>query len=234
MPSNEYKKRIQYLTGGRTRYELLSALRRANYAERKNNEDKSKMASGLFGDDGKRIKYFPEEYNQSGVDIKEPQKAGITTLGIMKTDGKGGWEVDTNYDKEIAFGDRLIKPIKNQGVIRALNSAVLKENMQTIIAEESFTNKLVKLLLSDPTGQTCRYVLPDSSYASLVSDNATPDKLVSMSPNSPEFATAITIFKNTVRNASSSIHFEDDIDDLFKSLNIRDDGTAKSSSCCCK
>jgi len=235
MSSNEYRKRLSYLRGGRTEYPLLSALRKADYAKRKNQEDQSKMASGLFDENGNRLKYFPEEYNQSGVTggVKEPMKAGITTLGIMKSKADGTWEVDKAYDKEIAFGDRLIKPIAGQGVIRALNSDILLENMQTIIAEESFTNKLVKLLLSDPTGQTARYVLPDSYYAQLESAGATPDKLVSMSPNSPEFSKAITFFKNTVRDASPSIHFENDIDDLFKSLKISDDGVSKSS-CCCK
>jgi hypothetical protein len=234
--NNHVKRQLDYLSGGKTNYALLSSLRRSDFFSRKVKEDKQKLGSGMFDENGNQVKFFPDEYRKARPTndaITNDLQAGITTLGIMKPTEKG-WEIDKSYNKEIDFGGRLIRPLENQGVIRVLNSSVLKDNMETILEENNMVMKMVKLFLSDSSGNICRYVLPYDFYKELDDAGAVPEDISSLSPNTPEFAAALTQMKNVVKRALPSIHFEDSIDSILSSFGKDSVSSSIGGGCCCK
>jgi hypothetical protein len=231
---NYVKRQLDYLSGGKTNYQLLSSLRRADFYSRKVREDKQQQGAGLFDANGNQVKWFPDEYRKQpkeNKDMTNDMIAGVTTLGIMKATGDG-WELDEDYNKEIDFGGRLIKPIK--GKIRALSTSVLKDNMETILEENNMVTKMVKLFLSDASGNICRYILPHTDYMALADAKATPEMITSISPNTPQFAQALQIIKEVTKNALPHIHFEESIDGLLSKFDTSAKTIGVGGGCCCK
>jgi len=232
--SNYVKRQLDYLSGGKTNYALLSSLRRADYFSRKVREDKQQQGAGMFDADGNQIKYFPDEYRKQPLANKELTQenlAGITTLGIMKAEGDK-WVLDDNYDKEIDFGGRLVRPLK--GKIRALSTSVLKDNMESILEENNMVTKMVKLFLSDSSGNICRYILPSDDYKALVAAGATPEMITSLSPNTPDFAKGLTAIKQVTKTALPHIHFEESLDTLLSRFDSSVKTIGVGGGCCCK
>ena len=224
MSSSYTKRQLDYLTGGKTNYALLSSLRRSKYRERQKAIDDSKIADRGEG------QFFPSEYVGSAPGVAGQSavtKAGVTTLGIMRATGDDNnpWELDKEYNNELDFGGRLVRA--DRGVIRALSSTLLKDNMQQILEKNNMVRRMVAFFLSDPTGSICRYVLPDRFYKQL-GTNATPEFLTSSAPNTPEFAKGLTTLKNVVNDAYPFIHFEDDITDMLEKF---DDPKIAGGSC---
>jgi hypothetical protein len=234
--SNYTKQQIQYLTGGKTDYALLSSLRRAKYFENKKKEDESKIGNRLTG------QYFPGEFKKAEAEgkfkIKENKAdkiAGYTTLGVMKHNGTE-WVPDET-EQEIDFGGRIVKTHK--GRIRALSSSLLKQSMDQLKEDTTFTNKLVKLFLTDPSGSICKYCLPEEFYEKLIGKasggkDATPESITAMAPNTPEFADALKVLRNVTREAAQYIHMEDGwniLDQFDKDVSSMG---AVGGGCCCK
>jgi hypothetical protein len=235
--SSYNKKQLEYLTGGKTNYALLSSLRRSQFREKQKEIDDSKLAARGKG------QFFPSEYvgskKEDGTSLgvggqTAKTKAGVTSLGIMKATGDPDkpWELDTTYNNELEFGNRLIRP--DGGVIRALSSELLKESLEVVLEKNKMTRRMVAFFLSDPTGSICKYVLPDRYYLKL-GDKGTPQALTSMAANTPAFAEGLTLLKNVTNEAIPHIHFEDDINDLLDKFDDpKNGGGGSMAGCCCK
>lgn len=156
---------------------MLSSVSRWQHADRLKEEYKK---TRQLRKDQKHLWDTSASTAQQFINAQDDEIAGITELGVLKSNGRGGKDIDDTINGSVVIGDREHK--MSAGTVRIISKQAVDDAVIPILEERRFKDAVMSAILADRSGRICRMMLSQDRYQMLQSNNTT---ITTISPNIP-------------------------------------------------